>query len=316
MTTVACDFGGTRIKVGLVRGGRVLQRAVIDARSDRPLADRLPEVAAVVERLGAAEGIDPRGCRGIGISFPSIILPDGRILGEFGKFGSIAPDAFSRWSGETWGLPVFIENDARLALLGEWTCGAARGCDNAIMITLGTGIGTAAMIGGELLVGAHGQAAILCGHQTVVAGGRPCVCGNLGCAEAEASTSALGVVVEEAAMRLGVAGMAPLPDYEQVFRAAAGGDPVATAVAGRSLAVWGAVAVNMVHAFDPELVVLGGGVMGSGEVILPAIRDYVGRHAQTPWGKVALAAAELGNDAALIGAEAFVNRSLQTEVGP
>lgn len=307
MTVIACDFGGTRIKVGLVRSGYVLRQLAIDARSSRPLVERLAEVAAAVQQLCESAAIRPRDCNGVGISFPSIIDPDGRVLGEFGKYGPVAAEDFTRWTESSWSLPAVIENDARLALIGEKVAGAATGHDNAVMITLGTGIGTAALVQGELLVGIHGQAAILGGHQTVVVGGRQCVCGNRGCAETEASSSALPRIL--AAM--GRSDLSTLaPQYEDVFRAAASGDECAADVVARSLAVWGTVAVNLVHAYDPSIVVLGGGVMRSRDIILPAIAEYVTKHAHTPWGNVTVVASQLGDAAALVGAEWLVDQRL------
>jgi glucokinase len=90
--------------------------------------------------------------------------------------------------------------------------------------------------------------------------------------------------------------------FKEVFQEAAKGDAIATAVRDRCLNVWAADAVGLVHAYDPEMIVIGGGVMKSADVIIPYVEGYVQKYAWTPWGKVQVRAAELGNEAALLGA--------------
>ena len=303
MTTLACDFGGTRLKLGLVRDGAVLATDVIPARADRPLRERLDSVAESLTALCTAQGVDAAGWTGLGLSYPSIIdTANARILDHFGKFGEATTLDLRTWAQRALGLPLAIDNDARLALVGEWRHGAARGCDNVVMMTLGTGLGTAAILEGQVLRGAHGQAGILGGHLTVRVGGHPCVCGNIGCAEAEASTWRLEALARERPEFSGSAlAREPLVDYASVCHLAAAGDPCAQALRQHSLEVWSAAAVNLVHAYDPELLVLGGGIMASADAILPPLRDYLIRHAHTPWGRVRVAASTLGDHAALLG---------------
>jgi glucokinase len=95
-----------------------------------------------------------------------------------------------------------------------------------------------------------------------------------------------------------------------VFRLAAAGDPCAAALRDHSLLVWSSLAVNLIHAYDPEVLILGGGIMASGDVILPAVRDYVARYAHTPWGKVRVVASELGDTAALVAGEWLLQEQL------
>lgn len=312
MTILACDLGGTRIKVGIVCDGRVLASTVEPVLVRNGLAPQLPVLAAAWRRLLAELGLVPSDCAGIAVAFPSLVdVATGRVLSHQGKYAD-APDINLRaWARAEFGLPLAIDNDARLALIGEWQAGAGRGCDNLVMVTLGTGLGACAVIEGRVLRGRHGQAGVLGGHMTVCVGGRRCGCGNLGCAEAEASTAFLG---EIAAAMPEYAG-SPLArvtslDYAAVFRHAAGGDACALALRARSLQVWSALVVNLIHVCDPERVVLGGGIMASGDVILPAVREYVGRHAHTPWGRVEILPSLLGEKAALIAGEWLVREQL------
>ncbi len=315
MTALACDLGGRRIKLGVVRGGRVLAADVLPAHADQPLPDRLEAVAGALERLCARLGLGIRDCAGVGISYPSIIDTDrARILDHFGKFGDASEFDLRGWAWRALGLPLAIDNDARMALIGEWRYGAGRGSDNLVMITLGTGLGVSAVIEGRVLRGAHGQAGILGGHITVRQGGRPCVCGNIGCAEAEASTSVLGPLAEALpGFPTSLLASERMLDYAAIFRLAAQGDPCSRTLREHSLEVWSALAVSLIHAYDPDRLIFGGGVMGAADVILPPVRDYVARHAHTPWGKVQVVASELGDQAALLACEWLVEEMVHGE---
>jgi glucokinase len=308
MRVLACDMGGTRIKYGIVEDGVVLAQDGMPAHSDRGLAPRLPALAEALLQLCVDNGMELASCAGVGMSFPSLIdVRSGRVLAEFGKYSDAMDVDIRAWSRDALHLPLAIENDARMALIGEWRSGAGRGCDNLVMMTLGTGLGVSAVIEGRVLRGAHGQAGILGGHLTVNYRGAACHCGNIGCAESEASS----VVLEHLARQRGdFAGSAlatePVLDYAAIFRWAGVGDACAAALREHSLRVWSANAVNLVHAFDPELIVLGGGIMASGAVIVDAVQEYVDAHAMTPWGRVRVAASELGDQAALVACEWLV----------
>ncbi|MGB0051382.1 MAG: ROK family protein, partial [Terracidiphilus sp.] len=206
------------------------------------------------------------------------------------------------WSRESLGLPLFAENDARMALLGEAYAGAGRGFENTVMITLGTGIGGVAMIEGKLLRGKHAQAGCIGGHLPVRLDGRKCTCGAIGCAEAEASGWALPLLVKEwAGVENSPLNRCENIGFRELFTEAARGDKIACEIRDHCLRVWATVTVGLVHAYDPEIVIFGGGVMKSADEILPYIQSHVHRYAWTPWGKVEVRAAELGGNAALLG---------------
>ncbi|MBP7483314.1 MAG: glucokinase [Verrucomicrobiota bacterium] len=305
MTILACDLGGTRLKIGVVRDGKVLAQAVEPAHSQLGLAPQLPVLRDAWLRLLGGLKLTPADCAGVTVAFPSLVdNATGRILAEYGKFADAMSLDLRAWARAELGLPLAIENDARMALIGEWRAGAGQGCDNLVMMTLGTGLGTCALVEGRVLRGKHGQAGVLGGHLTVRHGGRRCSCGNLGCAEAEASTAHLRQLAEtspaweHSALRANAT-----LDYAQVFQQAAAGDACAAALRDHSLRVWGALAVNLIHAYDPEVLILGGGIMASAGVILPAVADHVNRHAHTPWGKVRVVPSALGDQAALVAGE-------------
>lgn len=302
-TVLAADLGGTWLKLGLVRGGRVVAKRVIESHSARGLAPRLPAIERTFTDLCAQAGVPLVQCQGVVLGFPGLVdTPRGRVTAVYGKFDDALHLDLAGWAQQRLGLPLALENDARLAAVGEWRHGAGRSCDNLVMLTLGTGLGTAAIVQGRVLRGCHGQAGCLGGHFTVRYGGRRCAGGNIGCAEAEASTAHLTALAQadpdfarSALKRLGQV------DYAAVFEHAAAGDAAALRLRAHSLTVWSALVVTLIHAYDPERVVLGGGIMASGDAILAHVQAYVAEHAETPWGRVQIVAGALGQDAALLG---------------
>ncbi len=287
-----------------MEGSRVLAKRRIAARGSANLGSLLPAVESAAGLLLGECGLASSDCAGAVLGFCGLVNSDtGAILSTNAKYDDAPRLDLVEWSRRALNLPLRVENDARLALLGEWYAGAARGCADLVMVTLGTGVGGAAMIGGRLLRGRHYQAGCLGGHLTVAYGGRPCSCGSFGCTESEAS----GVVIEDVCRRWPKFETSPLAcepvlDFSVLFRIAAQGDAVANQIVDHCIHVWAAGTVALIHAYDPEMVIFGGGVMNSGERILPGIESWVHAHAWTPWGKPRVRAAELGSDAALLGA--------------
>ena len=180
------DFGGTEIKLAVIDGHRVLASggiAVLGGPSD--LAAAAVEARRLLEHTGAPEAV--------GIAVPGVVEPGtGRMLHANAKYDFLRDLDLSAWSLAEFGVPAAVENDARAALIGETSTGSAAGTRDAVLVTLGTGIGTAVLMGGMPLRGRTGHAGILGGHLTVDLDGPVCPCGNIGCGEALASTWALG----------------------------------------------------------------------------------------------------------------------------
>lgn len=314
MPVLACDLGGTRTKLGIVRDGQVLAHSIVPSNSNQGLAQLLPVLKSEWLRLLKELDLSLSACNGVGVSFPSLIdYATGRILDAYGKFNDAMNLDLRAWSRAELGLPLAIENDARMACIGEWQQGAGRGSENLVMVTLGTGLGTCVIMENRVLRGVHGQAGVMGGHLTLRYGGRPCACGNFGCAEAEASSFSL---VELATAHPGFVNSPifsePHIDFASVFRHAAAGDACATALRDHNLLVWSSLAVSLIHSYDPELLIFGGGIMASADVILPALREYAGRHAHTPWGQVRIEKSALGDQAALVAAEWLLDEQSAT----
>ncbi len=247
----------------------------------------------------------PEDCIGVSIAFCGIVdAGGGRVVATpQGKFEDASELDLAGWSRDAFRLPLRLENDARQALLGEQWAGAARGFQDAALITLGTGIGGAAIVDGRLLASRHHQAGVIGGHIPVSIDGRACRCGGSGCAEAEASTWALpSICADWDGFAESSLAREERIDYATLFRHYDAGDAVAAAVLERSCDVWATLAVTLIHAYDPEVLVLGGAVMRRGEEVLPRIRARVHDRAWTPGRRVRIEPTALGDDAALYGA--------------
>ena len=301
---IGIDLGGSHATIALVKDDQILGSRHVSLDSAQLLRPALGVFAEAIRNLLAKLKVDATRCEGLALGFCGLAdARIGRVVSTNKKYEDAPSIDFEAWCRQELGLRFAIENDARMALLGERHAGAARGCDNVVMITLGTGIGGAAMIESKLLRGRHAQAGCLGGHLPARVGGRPCTCGAIGCIEAEASGWSLPLLAREwrGFSESKLADQDNI-DFKLLFELADAGDRVAVEILDYCLKVWATGAVGLIHAYDPERIVIGGGVMRRAEIILPYIQTYVNQHAWTPWGKVAIVGAQLGNDAGLFGA--------------
>jgi glucokinase len=304
MKALSIDLGGTHATCAIINDRQVLSTEVVYTNSAHGLNSVLPLFANTLRNLAKRTGLSLTEFAGVAFSFCGMVnTAESRVTSTNQKYDDATSINLSEWAKREFGLPLRIENDARMALLGEWYAGGAQGFDNVVMFTLGTGIGGAAMIEGRLLRGKHHQAGCLGGHFPALFNGRKCTCGAIGCAEAEAAGWSLPLVCKETpGFEKSALASEETLGFKQLFNHAAKGDAVAIVVRDRCIRIWSVNTVAAIHAFDPEVVVYGGGVMKSGDIIIPAIQAYVNEHAWTPWGKVQVRAATLGNNAGLLGA--------------
>jgi glucokinase len=301
---IAIDIGGGHVTCALVDSREVCRKSTV-ALGERRLEPTLEVVEEMVDGLLREKGAKAPDCAGVALAFPGIVAGDrGRVLATpHGKFEDALECDLPAWSERTFGLPLHLENDARLALLGEWWCGAARGFEDVVMVTLGTGIGGAAMTGGRLLASRNHRAGAIGGHLPVTLAGRPCICGGHGCAEAEASTWALpAICADQPGFESSWLAAEREIEFRTLFEHYDAGDRVSAAVLDHCCQVWGTLAVTLVNAYDPELLVFGGAVMSRGDEILPRIRAQVEDRAWTAGPTVQIARAALADDAPLYGA--------------
>lgn len=311
--TIGVDIGGTKVAAGVVDpAGRVLART----RRDTPADDAGGVREVVIDLIGRLAAAHPVAAVGIGAAG---WIDAARTTVRYAPNLAWRDEPLRDGIGAAVGLPVVVENDANAAAWAEFQFGAGRGADESmVLVTVGTGIGSGIVIGGELVRGGHGMAAEI-GHMRAVPDGLPCGCGRRGCLEQYASGRAL--------VRLVRAGVEEQPQRAAALLRPAGGD--AGEITGRSVTgaardgdklalhafeqvgQWlGAGLADVVHLLDPQVIVIGGGVAEAGELLLGPTREaYAGSLAHR--GRLPVAPvrpAQLGGLAGVIGAADLARR--------
>lgn len=301
MYYIGIDLGGTRIKIGLMKNATLIDKQVLFARSCNGLASHLSLIDEAIAAMLLEHGV--ARIQGVAMAFPGLVNPHTKkVLSTNQKYDDAASLDLITYYKQKWDASFFIDNDARMAAVGEWQFGAGRNCNDLVMMTIGTGIGTSVISEGRLLRGKHFQAGCLGGHFVVNYKGKLCTCGNTGCVEAEASTWNIASFAQEHTAISSSLLKEKTIDFRELFQAAAQGDVVAIEIKQHCLDVWAAGVISYIHAYDPEMVILGGGILNSAAEIIPHIREKVNKYAWTPWGKVAIRVTVLQDAAGIFGA--------------
>jgi glucokinase len=285
------DIGGTNIVAGVVAedGSRIM-----GARSEPTAADQGAEavfdriVALADAAMAAAKADDPAiAIAGMGVGCPGPLDTKSGVVLLTPNLGWVNMPVREQLASRL-GLMAELDNDANCAMAGEWWMGAAKGARNAVVFTLGTGIGGGIVIDGKLHHGASDVAGEI-GHITIETNGRRCGCGNDGCLEAYASGPAIARRTMEAleagaesALRLIVGDDLKRITAETVYQAAAAGDPLALEVVRDTAKYLGVGVANLINILNPEVVVICGGVTYAGHWLFDPLRREVTRRAFKP----------------------------------
>ncbi len=308
---VGVDIGGTKIAVGLVdaRDGRTQARRQEATEPQRGVVDGIHRIGDMIEAVCAEAGVRPEELLGIGIGSTGPVNPaDGRMA---------YPDNLPTWDDadvftplrERFGpLPMALENDCDVAVLGEQWVGAAQGVSNAAYVTVSTGINAGLILGGKLHRGVSGTAGEF-GHHTIDINGTQCYCGSRGCLEALASGPAIARTAQERARaedtRLAalVNGGIEAITAQIVAQAALDGDGVALEIVQRTAFYIGVGLANLITIVGPEVIVMGGGVLTEWELFGPTITRVAMEWAiEVHPERVRILPSALGYDVGVIGA--------------
>jgi glucokinase len=314
--TIGVDLGGTKMLVGVLSGTDCLyeQREASTGQTEDKLVELL--VCEIEEAREARPDVI-----GVGLGIPATIDHDRGVAVSAVNL-PLADLAIRDIVSERVGLPVFVDNDANVAALAEYLYGAAEGMHDMVMLTVGTGIGGGLILNGEVYRGSTGAGAEL-GHVVIQADGPRCQgnCPNHGCVEALASGTALGREGRAAAEGAPESALGKLLaegheiDGRVVTEVALAGDETAIAVFELIGGRLGVACASFANIFQPDAIVVGGGVIAAGDLLLEPARREVRERALKPMNETPIIAATLGNDAGMIGAAALARTELEGGTG-
>jgi glucokinase len=297
---LALDIGGTKLAAGVVdAAGRVHSFLVAPSRAAEGPAPVLERLFELGRRAVAESDVGWAAITAVGIGCGGPLDAERGVL--------LAPPHLPGWhdvpvtelAARAYERPAILENDASAAALGEYRYGAGAGTTNMVYLTLSTGVGGGVVVDGSLYRGASGNGGEL-GHVTIDWHGRPCKgCGRLGCLEAYVSGTSIAERAREAGLEVATA--------EEVSAGARAGEPVAGRVWDETVEALACGLTSIVNLFEPELVVLGGGVSLSGEQLIGPVRAAVRASTMKPAGEAAdIVQSALGERVGVVGAAAIV----------
>ena len=311
------DLGGTKIATALLTTeGHIVERKRLDT-----LAEEGPD--AVIERIAQSVKDVQKGhpILGVGVGTPGPLDSEKGVVLHGPNLAGWTNVPLRDRLQNLLQTEVKVENDANAAAWGEYVFGAGKGTKNMVYITISTGIGSGLVLNGELFVGSNSFAGEL-GHTMIDPAGPRCGCGNVGCWEACASGTAIGRYARESA-QAGQTKMAELAAEEgvpvsakHVFAAAQLGDTAAQAIVDKTVHYLGIGLANTVHSYNPERIVIGGGVSNVGDFLFDALREKTDSLVMPPYRKTyEIVPAQLGDDVGILGAAAlFLGKTSGTGV--
>lgn len=315
MYTIGIDLGGTNIKVGLCdKALNIIDKDSVPTLANRHGEEIVRDMAALTEKIIERNNLSLRDIDYVGIAAPGTVNTR---LGQIEYANNLPFKNFPMAELFKKYLPVskiYLANDANAAALGESLAGAARGTKNSIMVTLGTGVGGGIIIDGKIFAGGLNDAAGELGHMVIQVGGRQCTCGRRGCWEAYCSASALTDITKAKMRELKIKGVPSLlfdcADREgkvsarTAFNAKVRGDKHGEDLVNEYIFNLAVGITNLINAFQPEVVIIGGGVSNEKSGIAEPVSAIVSteqytRHSEK---KAQIKIAALGNNAGMIGA--------------
>ena len=309
MLYIGIDVGGTTAKAGVVdEAGQILYKSSCKTGIERDFEDIAADMAELCRHIVRESGHEMAEVAAVGVGIPGEQSPKTGLVAFCNNLGWVDVPLMQRLR-DALGLPVYVDNDANVAALAESAFGASRDVKSSILITLGTGVGGGIVRDQRIHTGAHGVGGEI-GHMVVVVDGEPCNCGHRGCWEKYASATAIirmgRALMEEkpdCALARQMGGDAANLNAKAVLDLAKAGDADCAGIFETYVKYLCVGLANLINIYDPDMLVLGGGVAHAGDFLLDAVRAALGDYVYCPalsWARVELA--RMGNDAGIIGA--------------
>lgn len=304
---IGIDLGGTNIAAGVVdENGKILAQDSTPTLNERDYTEIVKDMAMLCKKIIKEAGLEEKDIKAIGIGSPGSIDNENGVV-TYANNLKMDNTPIAAELKKYLDVPVNVENDANAAAYGEYVING-EGVDDFIFITLGTGVGGGIVIDKKIYRGFNGAGGEL-GHTTLVHNGEPCSCGNKGCWEAYASVTALIKQTEAAMKKNPDSLMHKFAEKEQkvsgrtAFDAAKSGDAAAKEVVEQYIAYVADGIMGMINIFQPEKLVIGGGISKEGDYLLKPIIEYVDKYGYNKHMKTTkISIATLFNDAGIIGA--------------
>ena len=313
LPVLAIDLGGTKVITALISSkGEMLARETLPTLASEGLESVVNRIFSAIDHLLSLKNVTSFQETAISIAAAGVIDMKEGIITSSPNLPGWHDVPLRSMVKERYNVNTFLINDAKAAALGEHQFGTGKGAENLIYITVSTGIGGGIMINGKLYFGASGGAGEI-GHMTIDVNGPKCNCGNVGCLEVLASGTAIAKEAikriregEQSALRKMVAGKIDNITAEQVSLAAQGGDYLASEVVAKAAVYLATGIVNLVNLFNPEIIIVGGGVSKIGDLLLSPVKQAVRARVFPLMAKaVRILPAGLGDDAGVFGAAVF-----------
>ena len=312
---IGIDLGGTNIKAGVVNENfEIVAKTSIKTNCPRPSEEIMDDMAKVSLMAVEQAGLTMNDIEWVGVGTPGIANSSTGIV-EYSCNLDFHDVPMADYLSEKLGKPVFVDNDANAAAYGEFVAGAAKGANNAVAVTLGTGVGGGIIIDGKIYSGSNFAGAEL-GHEVIVVDGAQCSCGRKGCFEAYSSASGLIRMTKEVMEEDKDSIMWPMSEEDGhvsgrlAFNAMRKGDASAKKVVDKYIKHLAAGVTNIINTFQPDILCLGGGVCNEGDPLIVPLKELVKQEVYSKNSKknTEIVIAKLGNDAGLIGA-AFLGKA-------
>ncbi len=311
-TMIGIDLGGTSIKFGLISSeGKILRKSKLKTPLSKDFQEIVELITKEVHRILLEEKLPKNEISGIGIGIPGVTNAKGEVVFANNLFWKNKPLQSSL--EQRLGIRVKVGNDASLAGFGEFHFGAMRNTQNALLLTLGTGLGAGVIINGKVFHGSHYLGTEI-GHMIIGENFYNCNCGNNGCLETFASATALVKYVahlmeagESSILKQEEGNQQKNITSQQIFDAARNHDKVAIKALDRFIRYLAMGIANLINIFDPEVIALGGGLSESGDLFLEDLRIIAKTHTYVKEeNPTEIVIAELKNDAGILGSGMFV----------
>lgn len=312
---IGVDVGGTNIACGVVDDDcSIIARSKVKTnergKGEAPPAyeEVLAEIKKAVRIACEEAGIAPSDAHSIGIGCPGTCNSDSGVVEYSNNLGFLNVPLKADMESE-FKIPVYLENDANAAAFGEFVAGAAKGADSAVVITLGTGVGSGIIIGGKIYRGANFAGGEI-GHTVIVVDGLPCTCGRRGCFEAYSSATGLVRMTAEASrlnpesLMTRMIGEDGKVSARTAYKAMKAGDPTGKAVTEQYVKYLACGIANAINTFQPDILCIGGGVCNEGDTLLVPLKAAVAEqvYSKNSAKNTDIVICSLGNDAGMIGA--------------